>query len=320
MSNKLRAKSLLVTGGAGFIGSAFVRYLAKKGYCPAVVDKLTYAGSLEKLSGVKDKIRFYKADICKAKELEAVFTREKPEVIVNFAAQTHVDRSIKNPRPFIETNVLGTQVLANISLRYSVKKFIHISTDEVYGEIKRGSFSEDSPLRANSPYAASKAAADLFIQAAIRTYGLPAVIIRPCNNYGPWQYPEKLIPVVIKQAISNKKVPVYGAGLNKREWLYVEDCAVGIFLVMKKGKTGDIFNIGSGENKANIDTVKAILSALDKAHSLIAFVQDRPGHDFRYALASERIKKLGWEPKTDFRSGIRKTIDWYQKNSASLKK
>jgi len=306
---------ILVTGGAGFIGSEFVRQIIPEGYKPIVVDKLTYAGDLKRLKEVRGKYKFYKADICNKKKIEEIFAREKPQIIVNFAAETHVDRSIINATPFIETNIKGTQVLLDASEKYKIKKFIHISTDETYGEIKKGRFSEDSPLSPNSPYAASKAAADLLIKAYIRTYKFPAMIIRPCNNYGPWQYPEKFIPVVICKALQNKKIPVYAQGLNKREWLYVADCVAAIALILEKGKIGEIYNVGSGVEKRNIDVARSILKMLGKSENLIQFVKDRPGHDFRYALDSPKIQKLGWKPRVDFYEGLRKTVKWFTSNS-----
>ena len=274
---------ILVTGGAGFIGSAFVRLLLrdcprqsyakafKRGLSLIVVDKLTYAGDLERLKEVKGEYKFYKADICNKKQIESIFKQEKPDVVLNFAASTHVDRSILNAAPFIDTNIKGTQILLDASRKYKIKKFIQISTDEVYGEIKKGKFSEDSPLKPNSPYAASKAAADLLVKAYIRTYGFPAIIIRPCNNYGPWQYPEKLIPVVISRTLKNRRVPVYARGQNIREWLYVADCAEAMLLIMQKGKIGKIYNVGSGQEKRNIEVVKAILKLLEKPEDLIEF-------------------------------------------------
>ena len=333
----MKNKSILITGGAGFIGSAFVRRLVKQGLFSCrkqdtrrsdtagglhpfqgenlvpeiiVVDKLTYAGDLERLEEFKGQFKFYKADICNQKEIEKIFSKEKPDVVLNFAAETHVDRSIQEATPFIETNIKGAQVLLDVSRKYRIKKFIQISTDECYGEIKKGKFTEDSPLKPNSPYAASKAAADLLIKAYIRTYNFPAIIIRPCNNYGPWQYPEKLIPVIINNAMQNKKVPVYANGLNVREWLYVSDCAEAILFLLKKAKTGEIYNIGSGHQEKNIDVVKRILKILGKPISLIEFVKDRPGHDFRYALDTSKIRKLGWRPKASFSSGIKMTVDW----------
>lgn len=306
---------ILVTGGAGFIGSEFVRQGVRRGYEIIVIDKLTYAGDLKRLKEVKGRYKFYKIDICDRNQIESVFEKERPEIIANFAAQTHVDRSIVDAAPFIETNIKGTQILLDASGEFKIKKFIHISTDEVYGEIKKGKFFEESPLHPNSPYAASKAAADLLIKAYVRTYAFPAIIVRPCNNYGPWQYPEKLISLAILKVLKNKKVPIYGRGQNVREWLYVSDCAEAIFLILEKGKIGEIYNIGSGQEKRNIDVAKQILNILGKPKNLIEFVKDRPGHDFRYSLNFSRIKNdFGWTPKADFGKGIRKTVNWYKQN------
>jgi len=309
-----RISKILVTGGAGFIGSAFVRLLVVRGYHPGIIDNLSYAGDLERLKEAGGRYKFYRVDICDKKAIDSVFKKERAEAVVNFAAQTHVDRSIVNATPFVGTNIAGTQVLLDISRKYKIKKFIHISTDECYGEIKRGRFNEGSPLRPNSPYAASKAAADLLIKSYVSTYGFPAVIIRPCNNYGPWQYPEKLIPVISCNALKDQRVPVYAKGLNVREWLYVQDCAEGILKVFNRGKVGEIYNLGSRKEKRNISVVKDILGLLGKSESLIRFVKDRPGHDYRYSLNWLKISRLGWKPKTDFAAGIRKTVNWYKQN------
>jgi dTDP-glucose 4,6-dehydratase len=226
-----------------------------------------------------------------------------------------VDRSIQDTRPFIKTNVNGTQILLDISRRYGINKFIHISTDETYGEIKEGRFSENSPLMPNSPYAASKAAADLLIKSYIRTYGFPAIVIRPCNNYGPWQYPEKFIPLAILRILRGEKIPVYGKGKNVREWLYVTDCAEGIFKIMEKGRLGEIYNLGSGQERQNIDIARTLLKILKKDKKSIEFVQDRPGHDIRYSLNSEKVfREFGWQPKIDLSCGLIKLVDWCIKN------
>lgn len=312
-------KRILVTGGAGFIGSEFVRQIVSKGYKPVVVDKLTYAGDLKRLESVKNKFKFYKVDICNKKKIEEIFKEEKPQILVNFAAESHVDKSIKDSTGFIETNVKGTQILLDASRKYKVKRFIHLSTDEVYGEVKKGQFNERSSLQANSPYAASKAAADLFIKSYIRTYKFPAIIVRPCNNYGSWQYPEKLIPLSILMLLKGKKIPVYGKGQNIREWLHVSDCAQAIFLVVKKGKLGQIYNIGSSNEEKNINTVKMILKSTGNAVSRMEFVKDRPGHDFRYSLAFNKIKKeLGFQPKVTFKKGLGETVKWYLENKIWL--
>ncbi len=322
---------VLVTGGAGFIGSAFVRLLAGIRVFPVIIDKLTYAGDLKRLSKgtpceatqkqgtpceaecpLLDCIKFYKSDICNKKQIERIFHKEKPDIVVHFAAESHVDRSISDATAFVETNIKGTQVLLDASRKFNIKKFIFISTDEVYGEIANGKFTEDSPIKPNSPYAASKAAADLLVQAYIRTYKFPAVIIRPCNNYGPWQFPEKLIPVAIASILKGKKAPVYAKGQNVREWLYVDDCAKGILKITQQGKIGEIYNLGSGIESKNIDTVKIILKYLGVSQSRLQFVQDRPGHDIRYALNSLKVKRLiGWKPKVNFKDGIRLTVSWY---------
>jgi len=305
-------KKIIITGGAGFMGSEFVRQTVRRGFKTVVVDKLTYAGDLERLREIKGRYKFYRADICNKTRIDSIFKEERPQVVAHFAAQTHVDRSIIDSRPFLETNILGTQVLLDISKKYKIQKFISISSDEVYGEIKKGRFTEDSPLRPNSPYAVSKASADLLVKAYIRTYNFPAIIIRPCNNYGPWQYPEKLIPLTISKALKNERVPVYGRGQNIREWLYVSDCIEAIFLILEKGGIGETYNIGSGQEKRNIEVVKQILKILGKSERLIEFVKDRLGHDVRYSLDSERVhNKIRWRLRTEFKEGLEKTVKWY---------
>jgi len=303
--------NILVTGGAGFIGSEFVRQAVKK-YKVIVVDKLTYAGDLARLKEIEGKFKFYKTDICNKKLMNNIFKKEKPVSIVHFAAETHVDRSIQDASPFVETNVKGTQILLDASRKYKIKKFIQISTDEIYGEIANGEFNENSLIKPNSPYAASKAAADLLIKSYIRTYGFPAIIIRPCNNYGPWQYPEKLIPLAILKILKGGKVPVYAKGKNVREWLYVEDCARGILQVLEKGRLGEIYNIGSNQEKQNIEVVRNILRVLNTNEARIEFVKDRPGHDIRYKLNWRKItKETGWNPRVKFEEGIGLTVNWY---------
>ncbi len=307
---------LLVTGGAGFIGSEFVRQAVKEGLKTVVIDKLTYAGDLKRLLEVKDKVKFYRADITNREFMEHIFKIEKPDVVVHWAAESHVDRSILDASPFIETNVKGTQVLLDVSKNYNIKLFVNIATDEVYGELgKDGQFFEDTPLSPNSPYSVSKAAADMLGRAYYRTYGLPVITVRPSNNYGWWQYPEKLIPVVILKALNNEPVPVYGTGENVREWLFVSDCANAVFKIIEKGKVGEIYNVGSGEERKNIEVVKSVLNILGKPEDLIVFVKDRPGHDFRYSLNTEKIEKeLGWKAKIKFEEGIEKTVKWYLNN------
>jgi len=306
---------ILVTGGAGFIGSEFVRQGVKSGYDIVVVDKLSYAGDMRRLESVKDKYKFYKVDICSKKDLLTVFRKERPQIAAHFAAESHVDRSIEDASPFIDTNIKGTQFMLDCCRAYPVKKFIHISTDEVYGEIERGKFTEESPFNPNSPYSVSKAAADMLARAYFRTFGIPVVVVRPSNNYGPWQFPEKLIPVAIHKVRSGEKIPVYGKGENVREWLYVSDCAQAVWTVLKKGKIGQAYNIGSGQERRNIDTVKMILSAMNAPADRIEFVKDRLGHDIRYSLSTAKIKKeLGWAAGTKFPAGLKSTVDWYIAN------
>ena len=312
---------LLVTGAAGFIGSEFVRQSARKGYAIVVVDKLSYAGDLQRLAEVKNKFSFYKADICDSKKIEGIFKKERPHVVVHFAAESHVDRSILSSDIFIKTNIAGTQVLLDTSKKIGIEKFIHISTDEVYGDIQKGQFFEHTCLNPSSPYSSSKAAADLLVKSYARTFGFPAVILRPSNNYGPWQYPEKFIPVVIYKALKNEKIPVYARGLNVREWLYVADCAAAILNAVQKAKPGEIYNVGSGNERKNIEVARRILDILGKPYSLIQFVADRPGHDFRYSLDFNKIKTgLGWQPEVAFEKGIIKTVNWYSNHIDWLEK
>jgi dTDP-glucose 4,6-dehydratase len=306
---------IIVTGGAGFIGSEFVRQAVERGFDVIVIDKLTYAGDLKRLKGVRNKIRFYKTDILNKKEVLAIFKKEKPSYVVHWAAESHVDRSILNAKPFIESNIKGTYNLLEVSKDFNIKKFVNISTDEVYGELSdEGYFYETSLLNPNSPYSVSKASQDMLGRAFFRTYRLPVITVRPSNNYGPWQYPEKLIPMVILKAFKNEKIPVYGKGQNIREWLYVSDCANALFYVLEKGIDGEIYNVGSGEEMRNIDVVMSILKMLNKSEDLIEFVPDRPGHDFRYSLNSDKIKKIGWQTINTFGIGLEKTVDWYLKN------
>lgn len=311
---------LLVTGGAGFIGSAFVRHAVNTNQRVVVADKITYAGDQTRLHTVKNKIVFYKTDICDPVKMTQIFKKERPDAVVHFAAETHVDRSILDADPFIKTNVSGTAEMIRLALEFKIKKFIHISTDEVYGEIKNGLFTESSPLHPNNPYSATKAAADLLIQAAIRTHHLPAVIVRPCNNYGPWQYPEKFIPVILFKALRNQKIPVYGNGKNIREWLYVDDCAKAVFRILEKGRIGEIYNVSSGEERTNIEVVKSILKILNKPLSLAAYVKDRPGHDLRYASNCEKLKKLGWTEDHVLETGLEKTILWAEEHFKWIEK
>lgn len=315
---------VLVTGGCGFIGSNFIRYFSKKypRYKILNVDKLTYAGNLENLRGMEQKrnYRFTKADISNASSMKKLFKKLRPDAVINFAAESHVDRSIAAPAPFIKTNFLGVGVLLNLALEFGIKNFLQISTDEVYGSTLRGSFKEENRLEPSSPYAASKAAADGLVMAYYKTHKLPVMITRSSNNYGPYQFPEKLIPLVIINALNDKKIPVYGDGRNVRDWLFVEDNCNAIDIVFHKGTPGEIYNIGGEQEMTNIHVIKDILKSLKKGKSLITFVKDRPGHDRRYALSIKKIKKeLGWRPRTSFGAGIKKTILWYQKNKRWLK-
>lgn len=304
---------ILITGGAGFIGSNFIRYILNK--YPEdeiiVLDKLTYAGRIENLQDIMPKIEFVKGDICnkedikKAGEFDAIF---------NFAAETHVDRSIKAAGVFVKTDVLGTYTLLEYIRQHDIEKYIQISTDEVYGSTEKGSFQETDPLDPSSPYSASKASGDLLTRAYHRTYGLPVIITRSSNNYGPFQYPEKLIPVLILNAILDKPLPIYGNGENVRDWIYVLDNCRAIDIVFRKGKYGEIYNIASGNEKKNIEIANLILERLNKPKNLIRFTKDRPGHDFRYSLNTAKIRELGWKPDICFEEGLDKTISWYIEN------
>lgn len=313
-------KSILVTGGAGFIGSNFINYLLNKRNDFRIInlDKLTYAGNLQNVSGVENHPNYFfiKGDIVNEELVRNIFDRYQINYVVNFAAESHVDRSIMSSEIFYRTNVIGTNVLLENARNYEIEKFIQISTDEVYGSLgPEGKFEETDPLKPNSPYAASKAAADLMALAYHHTFKIPVIITRCSNNYGPYQFPEKLIPLMIINSINNKKLPVYGDGLNIRDWIYVLDHCTAIELVLEKGKTGEIYNIGSDNERKNIDIVKLILNELKKSEDLIEFVKDRPGHDRRYAINSEKIKnELGWSSNYSFEEAIRKTIKWYIKN------
>lgn len=307
---------LLITGGAGFIGCNFVRYMldSHSDYKITVLDKLTYAGWLENLQDVIGRIRFIQGDICNEKDVEEAM--KDCDATVNFAAETHVDRSIADAGAFVRTNVLGTHTLLDAARRYGQDRFVHIGTDEVYGSIKSGSFSEDAPLNPSSPYSASKAGADLLARSYFTTYGLPVLITRSSNNFGPYQYPEKLIPFFILRALQGKRLPVYGSGLNVRDWLYVKDNCAAIDLVLHKGAKGEIYNIGGGSELANLDITKKILSHLSKSEDIIEHVEDRLGHDFRYSIDSSKIRMLGWKPSLNFDNALSYTIDWYLENKA----
>ncbi len=312
---------IVITGGAGFIGGNFVHYMVKK--YPndrlIVLDKLTYAGNIETLQPVMDKIKFIKGDIADRKAVYKLFEEEKPDMIVNFAAESHVDRSIENPEVFLLTNIMGTQVLMDACRKYGIQRYHQVSTDEVYGDLPLDQpdlfFTEETPIHTSSPYSASKASADLLVQAYGRTYGLPVTISRCSNNYGPYHFPEKLIPLMIVNALNDKPLPVYGNGLNVRDWLYVEDHCKAIDLILHQGKAGEVYNIGGHNEKSNIEIVKIILKLLDKPESLITYVADRKGHDMRYAIDPTKIHRtLGWLPETKFEDGIVKTVQWYLDN------
>ncbi|MBI2058402.1 MAG: dTDP-glucose 4,6-dehydratase [Nitrospirae bacterium] len=307
---------LLVTGGAGFIGSAFIRLVLRERAAWSVVnvDTLTYAGNLENLAEVETNSRyqFVKADITDGKAIQEVLSNGL-DAIVHFAAESHVDRSIQDSHPFIATNVLGTQILLDAARARKVPRFLHISTDEVYGSLgETGHFTEDSPLQPNSPYAATKAAADLLVRAAFVTHKMGALITRSSNNYGPYQFPEKLIPLMITNAMDDQPLPVYGKGENVRDWTYVDDNARGILTVLEKGKDGEVYNIGAGEERRNLEICEIILKELGKSRSLLRFVTDRPGHDWRYALKSDKVRALGWSPALDLPRGLHQTVEWYK--------
>lgn len=311
---------ILVTGGAGFIGSNFVYYELDNYPNDEVIclDKLTYAGNLETLEiAMKNpKFKFVKGDIADRAFVDELFASEKPDVVVNFAAESHVDRSIENPEIFLQTNVIGTSVLMDACRKYGNIRYHQVSTDEVYGDLPLDRpdlfFTETTPLQTSSPYSASKASADLLVQAYYRTYKLPVTISRCSNNYGPYHFPEKLIPLMIANALNDKKLPVYGKGENVRDWLYVEDRCFAIDLIIRKGKIGEVYNIGGHNERTNLEVVKTIIKELGKSEDLIEFVTDRPGHDRRYAIDPTKIhNELGWLPATKFDDGIKKTIDWY---------
>ena len=310
---------ILVTGGAGFIGSNFVRLMLSGRHREHEVinlDSLTYAGNLESLTDVEDDARytFVRADVADAPAVEAVFAAHKPEVVVHFAAESHVDRSVLDASDFVRTNVLGTQVLLDVSRKHGVQRFVHVSTDEVYGSLGPvGLFTEDSLLQPNSPYSASKAGSDMLVRAAFYTHGFPTIITRCSNNYGPYQFPEKLIPLMILNAVEDKPLPVYGDGRNVRDWIHVTDHAEAIEVVMEKGRDGEVYNIGGNSERENITVVKKILELVKKGEQLIQFVTDRPGHDRRYAIDNAKIKaELGWTPGHSFEAALAETVEWYR--------
>jgi len=310
---------IFVTGGAGFIGSNFIRHVfsLKKDYKIVNYDKLTYAGNLTNLAEVAENphYSFIKGDICDGVAAEAAM--KGCDAVVHFAAESHVDRSIYEPGPAIETNVTGTAVMLQVARKLQVGRFVHISTDEVYGDMLPGAFAnEDSQLQPSSPYSASKAGSDLLVRSYVRTYGFPAVITRSSNNYGPYQFPEKFLPLVITNAMDNKSLPIYGDGKQQRDWLHVEDNCRGVLAVLERGRIGEVYNIGGLDIEDNLSLVKRVLGLMGKPESLLTYVKDRPGHDRRYALRCEKMEKdLGWKPAIALEDGLRRTIDWYKNNS-----
>ena len=312
--------TIIVAGGAGFIGSNFIFHMleAHPGNRIICLDKLTYAGNLSTLKPVTDnpRFRFVKLDICDREGVFKLFEEEHPDIVVNFAAESHVDRSIVNPQLFLETNIIGTSVLMDACRKYGIARFHQVSTDEVYGDLPLNQpdllFTEETPLHTSSPYSSSKAGADLLVLAYHRTYGLPVTISRCSNNYGPYQFPEKLIPLMIINCLKNKPLPVYGKGLNVRDWLYVEDHCKAVDLIIHKGREGGVYNIGGHNEMHNIDIVKLVCKELGKSESLISYVTDRKGHDMRYAIDPAKIQnELGWVPETKFADGIKRTVKWY---------
>lgn len=316
-------KTIIVTGGAGFIGSNFIFHMLDAHPDDKIVclDKLTYAGNLSTLKDVMDKenFRFVKLDICDREGVYQLFEEEKPDIVVNFAAESHVDRSIEDPSIFLQTNIIGTSVLMDACRKYGIERYHQVSTDEVYGDLPLDRpdlfFTEETPIHTSSPYSSSKAGADLLVQAYNRTFELPITISRCSNNYGPYHFPEKLIPLMIANALADKPLPVYGEGINVRDWLYVEDHCKAIDLIIHKGRVGEVYNVGGHNEMRNIDIVKLICKELGKPESLITFVTDRKGHDMRYAIDPTKIhNELGWLPETKFEDGIKKTIAWYLDN------
>ena len=314
---------ILVTGGAGFIGGNFVHYMVNKypDYEIVNLDLLTYAGNLETLKDVEDKpnYKFYRGDIADRSFVFDLFEKEKFDVVVNFAAESHVDRSITNPSIFVQTNVLGTQTLLDAAKEFGVKRYHQVSTDEVYGDLPLDRtdlfFTEETPIHTSSPYSSSKASADLFVLAYHRTYELPVTVSRCSNNYGPYHFPEKLIPLIISRALNDKSIPVYGKGENVRDWLHVEDHCSAIDLIIHNGKVGEVYNIGGHNERTNLEVVKTVLKQLNKPETLIEYVTDRPGHDMRYAIDPTKMEdELGWKPKYNFDTGIKQTIEWYLNN------
>lgn len=319
--------TILITGGAGFIGSNFIYYILQKypDYRVVCIDKLTYAGNLFTLENALNnpRFRFVKADICDKSAVKKIFDEERPDIVINFAAESHVDRSIENPAVFLRTNILGVQVLMDACLKYGVSRFHQVSTDEVYGDLPLDKpdmrFTENSLLNPSSPYSASKASADLLVLSYYKTYGLSVSISRSSNNFGPYQFPEKLIPLMIKNAIENKSMPVYGDGKNIRDWIYVTDHCKAIDLIVHRSKSGEMYNIGANNEMSNIELVKLICKEFNKPESLISYVEDRKGHDRRYAVDSSKLKnEFCWKAETDFLSALKNTVAWYVNNNAWL--
>lgn len=310
---------LFVTGGAGFIGSNFIRMVLRMGQGHTIVnfDKLTYAGNLGNLESIAQDpaYRFVKGDICDAEAVESAMTG--CDAVVHFAAESHVDRSIYEPAPVIQTNVTGTFILLQIAKKIAVQRFVHVSTDEVYGDIAPGAFSDENfPLQPSSPYSASKASSDLLVRSYVRTYGFPGIVTRASNNYGPYQFPEKFLPLMITNLLENKSLPIYGDGLQQRDWLHVEDHCAGIFAVLERGKIGEVYNIGGADIVDNLTMARRLLQIMGKPESLLTTVKDRPGHDRRYALDCKKIENaLGWKPRVPLDEGLRQTIDWYRNNA-----
>lgn len=314
---------IIVTGGAGFIGGNFCHYMVNTYPEDQIlcIDKLTYAGNMETLAPImeKDNFTFYKADIADRDTIYDIFQKEKPDMVVNFAAESHVDRSIEDPEIFLRTNIIGTSVMLDACRKYGIKRYHQVSTDEVYGDLPLDRpdlfFTEETPIHTSSPYSASKASADLLVQAYARTYGLSCTISRCSNNYGPYHFPEKFIPLMIANVLNEKKIPVYGKGENVRDWLYVEDHCIAIDQIIRKGTAGEVYNIGGHNEKTNMEVVKTVLAELGKSEEYISYVTDRPGHDRRYAIDPTKIhNELGWLPQTPFEEGIKKTIKWYLEN------
>ncbi len=326
MASQHASETLLVTGGAGFIGSNFIRRVLAQSPTTRIInfDALTYAGNLENLHDIAQnpQYSFVHGSIQNKELLEHICATEGVQTIINFAAESHVDRSIMSAQPFVDTNIQGTLTLLEVAKKFKHPRYVQVSTDEVYGSLgDTGAFTEETPLAPNSPYSASKAASDMLVRAFVHTHGMNAVVTRCTNNYGPYQFPEKLIPLMIANALADKPLPVYGDGMNVRDWIYVDDHAEGVWAAYKRGKAGEIYNFGGASEKPNIEVVKTLLAILNKPESLIAYVKDRPGHDRRYAIDfSKSARELGWQPKETFESGLKKTVQWYVDNAEWLER